>query len=67
MDIPIEALRRAARLMREQRGNEALNQVQDYGITTFTQLERWCKYYQVPTWREKNPEEPEVEDLRWVP
>ena len=53
MEIPRQLLEEAVRLMRQQRGNRALELVKNYGITSFGQLERWCRDVGIPTWREE--------------
>jgi hypothetical protein len=54
MEAPRRLLEDAVELMRQRRGNEALNLVRDYEITTFAQLEAACHRYGLETWRPKD-------------
>lgn len=53
MEVPRRVVEEAVALMKQQRGNQALDIVRNYDITTFAQLERWCNYYAIPTWRQE--------------
>jgi hypothetical protein len=55
MDVPRRVLEEAVQLMRQSRGNAALDRVRDYGITTFGQLEFRCRENGIPSWREDPP------------
>lgn len=53
MEISRKILEEAVELMRQQRGNRALDILRNYNITTFGQLEHWCQQYGVRTWRDE--------------
>ncbi|MBI3921698.1 MAG: hypothetical protein HY318_09795 [Armatimonadetes bacterium] len=53
MDVPRRLVEEAAELMRQQRGNEALNRLRNHNITTFSQLENLCRLMGVETWKAK--------------
>jgi hypothetical protein len=57
MDVPRWAVEKAADFMRKGQGNRALDEVRNYDVKTFAQLERWCEFYNIPTWRDQ-PEQP---------
>ena len=61
MEVPRWAVERAADLMRKGQGNRALDEVRNYNINTFAQLERWCNFYNIPTWRDQ-PEQPPMKE-----
>ncbi len=52
MEVPRKAIEEAVNLMKQGRGNAALNRVRDYDITSFAQLERWANDLGIETWRE---------------
>ncbi|MCS6862931.1 MAG: hypothetical protein NZT92_21715 [Abditibacteriales bacterium] len=57
MEVPRWAVEKAADFMRKGQGNRALDEVKHYNVHTFAQLERWCQFYNIPTWRDQ-PEQP---------